>query len=85
MGLHPSHKTRFSFDASTWDEICIYCGATDQVPGGWGKLASPCPNAPSKKEDHLPHTSARECPTWADYYYTGWFGCNCHMIRKEKD
>ncbi len=48
--LHPSHKTRFSFDASTWDEICIYCGATDHVPGGWGDLALPCPKAP--KEDN---------------------------------
>ena len=43
-GLHPSHKTRFS-DASTFDEICVNCGATDQVPGGWGQLAYPCPNA----------------------------------------
>lgn len=41
LGLHPSHKTRFS-DASTFDEICINCGATDEVPGGWGQLAYPC-------------------------------------------
>jgi hypothetical protein len=42
MRKHPSHKTRFS-DASSYDEICIYCGATDLVPGGWGELAYPCP------------------------------------------
>lgn len=38
---HPSHKTRFS-DAGTFDEICVLCGATDRVPGGWGDLAKPC-------------------------------------------
>lgn len=43
-GLHPSHKTRFS-DASTFDEICEICGATDEVPGGWGELAKPCPGS----------------------------------------
>lgn len=41
-GPHPSHVTRDS-DASTFDEICVNCGATDQVPGGWGQLAEPCP------------------------------------------
>lgn len=46
-GPHPSHVTRFS-DASTFDEICVNCGATDQVPGGWGKLAYPCPNPKEK-------------------------------------
>lgn len=45
-GPHPSHKTRFSWDASTYDEICELCGATDMVPGGWGELAFPCPNNP---------------------------------------
>lgn len=40
--LHPSHVTRMS-DASTFDEICVNCGATDQAPGGWGELAKPCP------------------------------------------
>lgn len=43
---HPSHVTRSS-DASTFDEVCVNCGATDQVPGGWGKLAEPCPVAAS--------------------------------------
>jgi hypothetical protein len=48
-GLHPSHKTRFS-DASSFDEICTLCGATDIVPGGWGALAKPCPKAKEDKE-----------------------------------
>lgn len=47
-GLHPSHVTRISMDASTYDEICVNCGATDEVPGGWGRLAEPCPNPPEK-------------------------------------
>lgn len=42
MSKHPSHKTRMS-DASTYDEVCVLCGRTDQVPGGWGDLAFPCP------------------------------------------
>lgn len=45
--LHPSHKTRYS-DASTFDEICVHCGATDRL-GSWGKLAEPCPNPEGKK------------------------------------
>lgn len=45
---HPSHETRFSFDASTYDEICVKCGARDHL-GGWGKLAEPCP-AESKSD-----------------------------------
>lgn len=45
--LHPSHVTRMS-DASSFDEICVNCGATDEVPGGWGKLAEPCLNPPKK-------------------------------------
>ena len=40
---HESHVTRVSFDASSYDEICVNCGATDVVPGGWGQLAKPCP------------------------------------------
>lgn len=47
---HPSHVTRFSFDASTYDEACVNCGATDQVPGGWGDLALPCPNPPPQAQ-----------------------------------
>jgi hypothetical protein len=51
-GLHPSHETRFS-DASTYDEVCVLCGATDQVPGGWGDLAHPCPKARPPSRDRL--------------------------------
>lgn len=40
MGTHSSHKTRFS-DASTFDEICEHCGATDR-PGD-DRLEEPCP------------------------------------------
>lgn len=47
MGPHPSHVTRIS-DASTFDEICINCGAHDIVPGGWGELVNPCPNPVGK-------------------------------------
>jgi hypothetical protein len=46
IGPHPSHVLRFSMSASTYDEICVNCGAHDEVPGGWGKLVEPCPNAP---------------------------------------
>ncbi len=41
-GPHPSHVTRMAMDASSYDEKCINCGATDEVPGGWGQLANPC-------------------------------------------
>jgi hypothetical protein len=44
-GFDPSHVTRYS-DASSFDELCVNCGATDAVPGGWGKLAEPCPRPP---------------------------------------
>ncbi len=46
----PSHKTRYS-DSSMYDEVCVNCGATDLVPGGWGKLADPCPKAPTESKD----------------------------------
>lgn len=38
--VHASHTTRTS-DASTYDEVCVDCGATDAPGGG---LAAPCPN-----------------------------------------
>ena len=47
-GLHPSHVTRISIDASSFDYICDNCGATDEVPGGWGALDLPCPNPKPK-------------------------------------
>lgn len=43
---HPSHTTRVSFDASSWDEICVNCGATDVAGGGWGNLRYPCKGEP---------------------------------------
>ncbi len=49
MSKHPSHRTRFS-DSSYYDEVCIYCGAHDEVPGGWGRLAKPCPEARDQHE-----------------------------------
>lgn len=45
--LHPSHKTRFS-DASSFDEICVLCGARDISGGGWGLLKYPCPSIKDK-------------------------------------
>jgi len=47
--IHPSHKTRTAFDASTYDIFCEQCGCTDQVPGGLGKLVDPCPAAETRK------------------------------------
>lgn len=51
--LHPSHQVRVSMDASSYDHVCINCGETDQVPGGWGKLKEPCVliGAPGKYSD----------------------------------
>lgn len=49
-GPHPSHKTRISLEASSYDEICVNCGAHDEVPGGWGSLVFPCSNPDGKKE-----------------------------------
>lgn len=46
MRTHPSHKTRISFDASSYDEICDLCGATDGL-FTLGSLSDPCPNAPA--------------------------------------
>lgn len=41
MTCHPTHKTEYR-DSSHYEEVCLYCGNTD-TPGGWGKLADPCP------------------------------------------
>lgn len=38
---HPTHETRIS-DASSFDEICVLCGATDRLNAGWGWLRVPC-------------------------------------------
>lgn len=48
--LHPSHVTRMSIDASSFDEICTLCGATDNVPGGWGALKYPCTGKKKARE-----------------------------------
>jgi hypothetical protein len=45
---HPSHVTRAS-DASSYDEICVNCGARDIAGGGWGKLKYPCPQVDAEK------------------------------------
>lgn len=37
---HETHKTRYS-DSSIYDEVCIYCGATDAI--GDRRLDQPCP------------------------------------------
>jgi hypothetical protein len=46
---HVSHKTRDS-GASSFDEVCVNCGATDILGGGWGRLRMPCPKE-SKREE----------------------------------
>jgi hypothetical protein len=38
---HDSHNVRSS-DASSFDVICINCGATDSAGDGWGDLRFPC-------------------------------------------
>lgn len=48
MSCHESHVTRISIDASSYDEICVNCGATDIAGGGWGDLAKPCRNPVGK-------------------------------------
>lgn len=50
VGCHPSHETRISMSASSYDEICMKCGHTDIPGGGWGKLAEPCPNENGPKK-----------------------------------
>lgn len=50
--IHSSHRTRFS-NASTFDTICIKCGATDHVPGGDGDLEYPCPHPESPRDDEV--------------------------------
>ena len=51
MKTHDSHKTRYS-DSSIYDEVCIYCGATDAR--GSDKLEKPCPNSNGKPEYDIP-------------------------------
>ena len=49
-GLHITHRTRSS-DASSFDIVCIDCGATDEAGGGWGRLSWPCPVNKEEKKD----------------------------------
>lgn len=43
------HRTRYS-DASTFDEVCIYCGMTDAVPGKGPVDLYECPATPEHKD-----------------------------------
>lgn len=42
---HPSHVTRISMDASSYDEICVISVERPTISAGGGKLAKPCPCA----------------------------------------
>lgn len=53
MIIHPSHKTRTS-DASTYDEICVNCGANDGFSKD--KLAERCPSPKARKYRIAPRT-----------------------------
>jgi hypothetical protein len=69
-GKHPSHKTRSS-DASTYDEVCLNCGATDIAGNGWGKLAEPCiatpaPSQHSELADNVAEMVARDVAELGD-------------------
>lgn len=46
MNKYQSHETRLS-DASSFDEACVKCGATDIAGIGWGKLSEPSPGTSS--------------------------------------
>jgi hypothetical protein len=58
--VHYTHKTRIS-DASTFDEICELCGATDR--SGSSELSRPCPEAAEdviqKKFDEIAKKAAK--------------------------
>jgi len=58
-GCHPTHSTRSS-DASSFDEVCTACGATDIAGGGWGKLAEPC-SAHTPKLTGRPNQTCGNC------------------------
>lgn len=64
-GPHPSHLSVRSSDASTFDSICDDCGATDQVPGGWGKLTKPCSANPEVVPQFNHTYMERLWPKWA--------------------
>ena len=39
------------------------------------------PSYPFENKKKVRHTNSAECPTWDDYYYAGWFGCDCHQTK----
>lgn len=56
---HKSHVWRIS-DASSYDHICVNCGATDVAGGGWGRLAEPCPNVKAPERRDVPAASTSD-------------------------
>lgn len=51
MIIHPSHRTHFSMDASSYDEVCDLCGATDG-PIYRGRIDLPCPASDRQRADY---------------------------------
>ncbi len=50
--LHPSHRTRISMGASSYDEICTLCGARDVAGGGWGSLKFECKGTDEQRKEY---------------------------------
>jgi len=48
---HPTHRPRFSFSASSYDEICDLCGSTDG-PIERGDMGSECPASQEKRDQY---------------------------------
>lgn len=46
---HPTHRTRYS-DASTFDQVCVLCGARSITGGGWGDLKFPCSGTAERRQ-----------------------------------
>lgn len=53
------HKTRISMDASSYDEICVKCGAHDGI-GTLGGLARQCSVSDEEYEKWLEEKAAKE-------------------------
>lgn len=51
--IHPSHKTEY-IDASSFDEICIRCGAKDGIKIS-DSLSKSCPKQPWWERKELNH------------------------------
>jgi hypothetical protein len=72
---HSSHDTRFS-DASSYDYVCVNCGAHDISGAGWGDLALPCPNTNTTLKPEKPATGISQTidnPDFKCYHVT----CEC--------